>query len=124
MIGAMVGLGLDFCLAANEFFSYHLSNTVAHGLVDRLDQTLVIDVLSVFVLMELFRTFADYLEFRRVRLHILAEVGIAFVLREVFIGLYEHSLKSPEVFAMSTLLAVLVAARVAATIYHPRQSQD
>jgi uncharacterized membrane protein (DUF373 family) len=110
---------LDFVAAANAFSRALSNHNLAHGVVDAIDRELVIDVLSVFVLIELFRTFTDYLEFHRVRLRVLAEVGIAFILREIFIGLYDHSIHSPEILALSLLLAVLVAARIAAVLFHP-----
>jgi uncharacterized membrane protein (DUF373 family) len=120
LIGALAGLVLDFIEAANTFSSAVSSHNIAHGIVDSLDRELVIDVLSVFVLIELFRTFTDYLEFRRVRLRVLAEVGIAFVLREVFIGLYDHRINWTEIIALSILLAVLVTARIAAVKFQPQ----
>lgn len=113
LIGALAGLVIDFFAAAHSFGSAMSAPRLAQGIVDTIDRQLVIDVLSVFVLIELFRTFTDYLEYRRVRLRVLAEVGIAFVLREIFIGLYNHDLKSAEIIAFSVLLAVLVAARIA-----------
>ncbi|WP_420909765.1 phosphate-starvation-inducible PsiE family protein [Acidiferrobacter thiooxydans] len=54
----------------------------SHDLVKATGQHLVSDVLSVFILIELFRSFTDYLEFHRIRLQVLAEVGFVFVLRE------------------------------------------
>jgi uncharacterized membrane protein (DUF373 family) len=122
LIGALFGLLMDFFAAANEFRGDMKSHNLSHGVVDALDQQLVIDVLSVFVLIELFRTFTDYLEFHRVRLRILAEVGIAFVLREIFIGLYDHHLQPLDLLALSALLAVLVATRVAAVVFHARDN--
>ena len=119
LIGALAGLVLDFFAAANAFRNAISTHNLAHGIVDGLDRELVIDVLSVFVLIELFRTFTDYLEFRRVRLRVLAEVGIAFILREVFIGLYDHSMNWTEILALSVLLAVLVTARIAAVQFQP-----
>ncbi|MFA7495073.1 MAG: phosphate-starvation-inducible PsiE family protein [Acidithiobacillus sp.] len=85
-------------------------------------QSLVADVLSVFVLIELFRTFTDYLEFHRIRLRVLSEVAIVFVLRELFIGLYAHRMGPLDLLATAALLAVLVATRIAAVQYTPRQS--
>ncbi len=82
---------------------------------------LVTDVLSVFVLIELFRTFTDYLEFHRIRLRVLSEVAIVFVLRELFIGLYAHHLGPMDLLATAALLAVLVAARIAAVQFAPQQ---
>lgn len=86
--------------------------------------SLVSDVLSVFVLIELFRTFTDYLEFHRIRLRVLAEVAIVFILRELFIGLYAHRLGPLDLLATAALLAVLVAARVAAIQFVPKGGQD
>jgi uncharacterized membrane protein (DUF373 family) len=123
LLGAVAGLVLDFFAAANALYSGVSTHKLALGIVDSIDRELVIDVLSVFVLIELFRTFTDYLEFHRVRLRVLAEVGIAFVLREIFIGLYDHSMNWTEILALSVLLAVLVTARIAAVQFQPRDSR-
>ena len=120
LVGAVAGLVLDFFAAANALRSGASTHRLAFGIVDSIDRELVIDVLSVFVLIELFRTFTDYLEFHRVRLRVLAEVGIAFILREIFIGLYDHSMSWTEILALSVLLAVLVTARIAAVQFQFR----
>ena len=122
LIGAVAGLVLDFVTAAIALRNGVSNHSLAHGFVDALDRELVIDVLSAFVLIELFRTFTDYLEFHRVRLRVLSEVGIAFILREIFIGLYDHAIGSADVLALAGLLAVLVAARIAAVVFQPRES--
>ena len=120
LLGALAGLILDFTSAASAFKEVRTNHALAHGIVYATDRELVIDVLSVFVLIELFRTFTDYLEFHRVRLRVLAEVGIAFILREVFIGLYDHSIEWPQILALAALLAVLVTTRIA-TVRIPNQ---
>jgi uncharacterized membrane protein (DUF373 family) len=114
LTGAVAGLVIDFLSAAKALHSGVSTHSLAIGIVDGIDRELVIDVLSVFVLIELFRTFTDYIEFHRVRLRVLAEVGIAFILREIFIGLYSHTIQWTDIIALSILLAVLVGARVAA----------
>jgi len=119
LLGAVAALVLDFIGAANAFRGALSTNTYAHGVVDGIDRELVIDVLSVFVLIELFRTFTDYLEFHRVRLRVLTEVGIAFILREIFVGLYGHSMIWPEILSLAALLAVLVLARIGAVRFQP-----
>lgn len=120
LLGALAGLILDFASAARAFWVVMADHKLAHGLVYATDRELVIDVLSVFVLIELFRTFTDYLEIHRVRLAVLAEVGIAFVLREVFIGLYDRNIDWHQILALAALLLVLVSARVAATQFPPK----
>ncbi len=82
-------------------------------------QTLVSSILSVFVLIELFRTFTDYLEFHRIRMRVISEVGIVFILRDIFMGLYSHSMDWRDIMALGFLLAVLVGARIAAIHYTP-----
>lgn len=125
LLGALVGLAYDFAVAVSTLREAAAVQglTHIHGLVEDLGQGLVIDVLSTFVLIELFRTFTDYLEFHRLRLRVLAEVGIVFVLREMFIGLYAHRMDSTELLAIAALLAVLVAARVAAVQFPPRHNE-
>jgi uncharacterized membrane protein (DUF373 family) len=114
LFGAVFGVLVDLWSAGREFHTDIASHSLAHGVVDDLDRELVIDVLSVFVLIELFRTFTDFLEFHRVRLRVLMEVGIAFVLREAFIGMYNHTATSSEILSLTALLAVLIVGRVAA----------
>lgn len=125
LLGALAGLVLDFASAAGLFRTALADHRLAHGVIYASDRELVIDVLSVFVLIELFRTFTDYLEFHRVRLRVLSEVGIAFILREIFIGLYDHTVDWPQILALAALLAVLVSARIASVQFpSPGDSSD
>ncbi|MDR0480829.1 MAG: phosphate-starvation-inducible PsiE family protein [Gallionellaceae bacterium] len=125
LLGALIGLMADFWTAViNLRDAMSASQTLAQGLIDNFGKSLVIDVLSVFVLIELFRTFTDYLEFHRVRLRVLTEVGIAFILREIFIGLYGHSIEPIGILSLSLLLGVLVAARIAAVAFHPKSKPE
>jgi uncharacterized membrane protein (DUF373 family) len=87
-------------------------------------QTLVTSILSVFVLIELFRSFTDYLEYHRIRLRIVAEVAIVFILRDIFIGLYNHQLAWQDIIALAILVAVLVGARLVAIKYSPANSNE
>ncbi|MDE2260070.1 MAG: phosphate-starvation-inducible PsiE family protein [Betaproteobacteria bacterium] len=82
-------------------------------------QTLVVSILSVFILIELFRTFTDYLQFHRIRMRVLTEVAIVFILRDIFIGIYGHSLEWQDILALSALLAVLVTTRIASVYFTP-----
>lgn len=122
LLGALAGLVFDLWSAGTDLHLDVANHNLAHGVVDELDRQLVIDVLSVFVLIELFRTFTDFLEFHRVRMRVLTEVGIAFVLRETFIGLYNHTLVWPETLALTGLLAVLIAGRIAAVRFEVKDA--
>src|SRR5208283_2217215 len=121
LIGAVFGLMFDIIGAFRAVREGIPTHTLSHGLIDSVARDLVIDVLSVFVLIELFRTFTDYLECHRVRLRVLSEVGIAFILREIFIGLYDNRIEWPQILALALLLAVLVSARIAAVRFDVRE---
>jgi uncharacterized membrane protein (DUF373 family) len=112
LLGSVVGLIFDCIGAVNAVRQGIPTHSLSHGLIDSVARDLVIDILSVFVLIELFRTFTDYLEYHRIRVRVLAEVGIAFVLRDIFIGLYNHSIDWLQTLSLTVLLAVLVAARI------------
>jgi len=124
LVGAVVGLIFDILGGIRMVRDGIPSHTLSHGLIDSVARDLVIDVLSVFVLIELFRTFTDYLEFHRIRLRVLAEVGIAFVMREIFIGLYNHNMEWPQILALTALLAVLFAGRITSAIFNVRGAED
>ena len=124
LVGAVVGLIFDIMGGIRMVREGIPTHTLSHGLIDSVARDLVIDVLSVFVLIELFRTFTDYLEFHRIRLRVLAEVGIAFVLREIFIGLYNRNIEWPEILALTALLAVLFAGRITSVIFNARGAED
>ncbi len=122
LLGAIGGLVLDYFAAIKLLIEAirGMGTLASHDLVKAVGQRLVSDVLSVFILIELFRSFTDYLEFHRIRLQVLAEVGFVFVLREVFVGLYAHHLNWQDLLALGFLLAILGGTRVLATRFSPR----
>ena len=50
----------------------------------RVIDELVAQILTFFVLIKVTRAFTEYLEYRVVRLHIMAEIASIFILRERF----------------------------------------
>lgn len=95
------------------------AGTVFHKNIDSGFKLLVTDILSMIVALELFRGLMDYLELHRVRLTLIAEVTLVFVLREVMISLYQHKLNWQEMIAISLLIAVLGGVRTMAVIKSP-----
>ncbi len=126
MLAALGGLVFDYIVATRLVINAleSVGTMASHGFIKGILQHLVSDVLSVFILIELFRSFSDYLEFHRIRLQVLAEVGFVFVLREIFVGLYAQKLNWPDMLALGALLAVLAGTRAAATYFPPRPPGD
>ncbi|ADH62348.1 Protein of unknown function DUF2495 [Allomeiothermus silvanus DSM 9946] len=108
LLGLLIGVGrtlLEIGLAISE-------PSVRLGLKD-----LVTNVLSLVVMLELVRAFVEYFEFERIRLEVLLEVGVAFVLREMLLGLFGGEIQSTQVLFWSGGLLALVAARTLAAQY-------
>lgn len=122
LIGAVVGLLFDFFNAFKILSDAVPANptNIPHTLISKLGHTLVVDILSVFILIELFRTFTDYLQINRIRLSVLAEFGFVFVLRDIFIGLYANKITGLELIALSIVLAVLAGTRIMAGAFPPK----
>jgi len=76
------------------------------------------------VVIELVRTFVDYFEWQRVRIHVLLDAGAVFVLRELFIGLHNQKIDSLGVLLWAAGVLVLVAARTLALKVQPEGPRD
>ncbi len=103
LLGLLVGVGrtlLELGLTLSE-------PTVRLGLKE-----LVTNVLSLVIMLELVRAFVEYFEFERIRVEVLLEVGVAFVLREMLLGLFGGDIQGPSVLFWSVGLLALVVARV------------
>lgn len=105
LLGLLIGVGrtlLELGLTLSE-------PSVRLGLKD-----LITNVLSLVVMLELVRAFVEYFEYERIRLEVLLEVGVAFVLREMLLGLFGGEIRGVEVLLWSSALLALVAARTLA----------
>ncbi len=109
-------LGL-FVGVARLFLS--LGAVLEPGRLSEAFHTLITDALTLVVVIELVRTFVDYFEWERVRIHVLLDAGAVFVLRELFIGLHNQKIEPLGVLLWAAAVLLLVAARVLAIRYPP-----
>ncbi len=96
---------------------YTLIQTGSKEVFDKI----VIEILTFLVLIELVRIFTEYLEFRRVRLYLMAELAAIFILREMFIILYTKEFDWLSLIAFSVLILSVTAARTLAIMYSPQR---
>lgn len=82
---------------------------------------IISEVLTLFILIELSRSLAEYFNTHRLRMTFIVDAGIVFVLREVMIKLFAGTLPVEEVYAMSVLLFVLGALRIASVLVFQRE---
>jgi uncharacterized membrane protein (DUF373 family) len=124
----LLGLALLALLIGVAVEALQVLGELARGLAERglpIDlKALVTNVFSLIVVLELVRVFIEYFERERVRLEILLEVGVAFLVRKMLLGLFTQSLHGLELLIWSSSLLLLVIARSLAVRFSPRRKLD
>jgi uncharacterized membrane protein (DUF373 family) len=85
---------------------------------------MVTSILTVFVVIDLFKAFVDYQENDRIKLTDITDATILIVLREIAVGLYAQKFGYEFVLSLATLLLVLGIIRVLAVKYSPAETKD
>ncbi len=112
IVALMIGIARVFL----DLWNVWRSPTIAAGF-----DVLVTDLLSMFVVIELLKSVVEYFEVHRLRITFILDAAVVFVVREVMIGLYRHDLHAPEIAALSLLLLVIGAVRIAAVRFSPER---
>ena len=81
---------------------------------------IVASVLTVFILIDLFKTFVDYREHEEIRITYVTDATILIVMREIAAGVYAQRFDYEFILGMSILLLTLGAIRALAVKYPPR----
>ena len=84
---------------------------------------IVSEVLTLFILVELSRSLADYFREQRLRLTFIVDAGIVFVLREIMIKLFENKIEPGEIYALSVLVFVLGCLRIGSVLVFQREKR-
>jgi len=93
----------------------------------------VTNLLTFFVLLELFKSLVEYFREHRLKLTFIVDATLVFILREIMIGLYQHQSPPLQLAALSFLALVFGVLRTLTIVYSPmerrlveqlRQSQD
>ncbi len=95
------------------------SPTIAAGF-----DLMITNILSMFVVIELLRSILEYFELHRLKITYITDAAIVFVLREVMIGLYGHSLESREIVALAVLMLIIGGIRTLAIVYSPEKTKE
>lgn len=82
------------------------------------------DVLTLFILIELSRSLFEYFTSHQIRLSLIIDAGIVFVLRHIMIDLFNHKLDTDIIYALSVLLLVLGIIRVGVSINFPLEKKE
>jgi len=80
---------------------------------------LITNILSLFVVIELLKSILEYFEHHRIKLTFITDAALVFVLREIMIGLFQHTIEAREVLALSALILVIGSVRTLAVLFSP-----
>jgi uncharacterized membrane protein (DUF373 family) len=116
---AIVALTMGIARVFLDLWSVWRSPTIAAAF-----DVLVTDILSMFVVIELLKSIIEYFEVHRLKITFILDAALVFVLREVMIGLYGHTIHAAEIAAIALLLLVLGAVRIAAVRFSPERRID
>ena len=95
------------------------SPTIAAGF-----DLMVTNILSMFVVIELLRSIIEYFEVHRLKITFIIDAAIVFVLREIMIGLYEHTLAYMDIIALAVLILIIGSVRTLAIIFSPEKVKE
>ncbi len=80
----------------------------------------VSSVLTIFILIDLFKTFVDFREHEEIRLTYVTDATILIVMREIAAGVYAQKFDYQFILGMSALLLALGTIRALAVKYPPK----
>ncbi len=95
------------------------SPTIAAGF-----DLMVTNILSMFVVIELLRSIIEYFEVHRLKITFIIDAAIVFVLREIMIGLYGHTLAYMDIIALAVLILIIGSVRTLAIIFSPEKVKE
>ncbi len=101
-----------------------LGDVFASRSIDQAFDMIVTNTLSMFVVVELLKSLIGYFEIQRLRITFIIDAAIVFILREIMIGLYGHSLSALYVGSLSLLLLTMGALRTMAVMYSPDRLKE
>jgi uncharacterized membrane protein (DUF373 family) len=78
---------------------------------------IVVGVLTIFILIDLFKTFVDYREHKRIRLVYITDATILIVMREIAVGVYVSRIEYEFILSLSILILVLGIIRLLSVKY-------
>jgi len=86
--------------------------------------TVVTDILTFLVIIELFRSFIEYFESHRFRLHTMVNPAIVFVIRELIVKLYgQESIPWQTLLAFGFVILSLGVVRALAVQFSPGEEK-
>jgi uncharacterized membrane protein (DUF373 family) len=81
----------------------------------------VTNLLTFFIIMELFKSLVEYFREHRLKLTFIIDATLVFILREIMVGVYQHQNSPVQIAALALLALVLGVLRTLAILYSPME---
>ena len=123
-VSVLVDVLVVFVLAALVWVVFGVGRDVIVAIATRSVDTfknLSVEILSVFVFIELFHSLSEYMRYQRIRVTTLVDASLAFVLREVWIGMYGGDIGWQRLLALAAMILALGGVRTLAVVFSPSE---
>lgn len=113
---------LSISIGAIQLFRDLLALLTTKGMTEHYIN-LISDVLTLYVLVELSRSLLEYFNTQKFRLLFIVDAALIFIVREILIGLFKHTLQPDMIYALAILLLVLGIIRLGCIVTHQREKK-
>jgi uncharacterized membrane protein (DUF373 family) len=107
-VGLFLNLIKIFC---DIYSSYPNINEIIKHLIN--------NALSMFILIEIIKSINDYIYYKRIRISVVLDVSIIILLRELVLGLYQHTISESFAIMTTGIIFIMIIARAITIKFSP-----
>jgi uncharacterized membrane protein (DUF373 family) len=87
--------------------------------INEIIKHLVNNALSMFILIEIIKSINDYIYYKRIRISVVLDVSIIILLRELVLGLYQHTISESFAIMITGIIFIMIIARAITIKFSP-----
>jgi uncharacterized membrane protein (DUF373 family) len=87
--------------------------------INEIIKHLINNALSMFILIEIIKSINDYIYYKRIRISVVLDVSIIILLRELVLGLYQHTISESFAIIITGIIFIMIIARAITIKFSP-----
>jgi len=87
--------------------------------INEIIRHLINNALSMFILIEIIKSINDYIYYKRIRISVVLDVSIIILLRELVLGLYQHTISESFAIMITGIIFIMIIARAITIKFSP-----
>jgi uncharacterized membrane protein (DUF373 family) len=87
--------------------------------INEIIKHLINNALSMFILIEIIKSINDYIYYKRIRISVVLDVSIIILLRELVLGLYQHTISESFAILITGIIFIMIIARAITIKFSP-----